>query len=74
MQCKDIVRYIFGDIKSVGKKIYVTVNDQKVPLLGRVGMYNIILDLTMAKATIGDAVQLDVNPLFVESSVERVYV
>lgn len=72
----DILRYLYADAKLFLKDntLYASVNGQRVPLLGRVGMYNIILDVTNTNIQIGDTVSISVNPLLIESSILRVYV
>jgi len=70
----DILRYVYHDIKSFHKKIYVEINGKKAAVLGRISMYNIIVDITDLDANIGDQVILDVNPLLIESSINREYI
>ena len=70
----DILRYIYNDIKLFNKKIYIRINGQLVPILGRISMYHIIVDITTVNAKIGDDVFLDINPLLVAVDVEREYI
>ncbi len=70
----DILRYIYNDLKLFHKNMYVTVNGIKVKLLGRISMYNIIVDITGTDIKIGDEVTLDVNPVLIESSIIREFV
>ncbi|MCR4435651.1 MAG: alanine racemase [Eubacteriales bacterium] len=71
----DILRYIYHDIKLLNKHLFARLGDQsKVRILGRVSMFNIVLDLTGTGADIGDEVILEVNPVLVEGSVEREYI
>ncbi len=68
----DVLRYMYNDLKSLNKKFYVRLgNDKQVPILGRISMFNIVVDLTGTEAKIGDEVYLDVNPILVESTIER---
>jgi alanine racemase len=67
----DILRYIYHDLKLYHKKMFVRVNGKKARILGRISMYNIIIDLTGIEAEIGDNVLLDVNPVLIESSIKR---
>jgi len=70
----DILRYIYNDIKSFNRKIYVKINGKLAPVLGRVSMYHIVVDLTGINTKIGDDVLLDINPLHVAIDMEREYV
>ncbi len=68
---RDILRYVYNDLKQWKKRMYVRVNGKKARILGRISMYNIIIDLTGIDAEIGDEVLLDINPIFTEGSVKR---
>lgn len=71
----DILRYIYNDIKLLTKHVYVRLEDTtKVRVLGRISMYNIVVDLTGTDAKIGDTIQLEVNPVVVESTIGRDYI
>ena len=59
--------------KNFNKKIYVEVNNIKVPILGKIGTNNIVIDLTDINAKIGDIVKLDVNPMMVRPDIERYF-
>ncbi len=71
---RDILRYLYSDLKSFRKKLYVTVNGKKARILGKISMYSIIVDLTGIEAQTGDIVSLEINPLMVDSSVNRIYI
>lgn len=71
---RDILRYIYNDFKLFHKNIFVRVNGKKAKILGRISMYNIIIDVTGLEAKIGDEVYLDVNPVLVESLIKREYI
>ena len=49
----------------------VTINGEKCPILGRVGMKNIIVDVTDIDANVGDDVNIPISPLYVDSNIER---
>ncbi len=68
----DILRYIYHDLKP--KKYSVKINGKNVPIIGRVGMYNIICDITGLGIKAGDMVIADANPIYTSASVERKYV
>lgn len=71
----DKLRFIKNDIKNLFKKgaLYVKINNENYKVLGRVGAYHIIIDITDKQVKIGDKVIIDVNPKFVDSSLRREY-
>lgn len=71
---RDILRYIYNDLKLFKKQLYVRINGKKVRILGRISMFNIIVDLTEIEAEIGDDVILEINPVLIESSINREYI
>lgn len=72
---RDVLRYVYNDIKQVNKKLYVKLESkERVRILGRISMFNIVVDLTGTDAKIGDNVYLEVNPILVDSSIEREFV
>lgn len=70
----DVLRYIYNDFKLFNKQFYVKVNGKKVRILGRINMYNIVVDLGGTDAKVGDEVLLDINPVFVNPLIEREFV
>jgi len=70
----DILRYVYEDLKNIGKKLYVTLNGKQVRIIGRISMYNIVIDVTGIDAKIGDIVTLECNPILIESTVDRKYI
>lgn len=73
---KDILRYIYADVRSLFRdnSIYVTVNGKKCRLIGRVSMFNVIVDITGIEAQVGDAVKFECNPILIDSAIEREYI
>lgn len=79
---RDKLRYIVRDFKDSfkDKSLYVNILSkrdgklQKCKVLGRIGMYNLTVDITGKNIEIGDEVKLDINPIFVTSSIRREYV
>ncbi len=71
---RDILRYMYNDFKLLKKQSFVRVNGRKAKILGRVSMYNIIIDLTGIEAEIGDEVILEINPVLIESSIRREWI
>ena len=69
----DILRYVYNDVKSWRKSLYASVNGKKARVLGRINMFNIIVDLEGTGAVQGDEVILEINPLFASSSLPREY-
>ncbi len=72
---RDKLRYIIRDIKDSlkDKNLYVTINDEKCRVLGRIGMYHISVDVTNKNVKINDEVKLNVSPMYVDSSIRREY-
>jgi alanine racemase len=70
---RDILRYVYNDLKLLRKHYYVKINEKKVRILGRISMFNIVIDLTGIEAEIGDKVILDINPVLIDSSIKREY-
>ena len=71
----DKIRYIVRDIKDFFKKQdkYVKINNQNCKILGRIGTYHIVCDITNKKIEIGDTAIVNINPKFVDSGIEREY-
>ena len=69
----DKIRYIVRDIKDALKKqqMYVNINNQNCPILGRVGTYHVTVDITGKDIKIGDEVIFNANIKHVDSSVKR---
>ena len=72
----DKLRELSHSIKSFFKKekIYVTINNKKYSIIGKVGMYHIAIDITGSNIKINDLVYLDVNPLHVDGRIRREYI
>lgn len=52
----------------------VTINEKKYNIIGKVGMYHLAIDITDSDVKVNDFVYLDINPLHVDSKIEREYV
>ncbi len=48
------------------KRLYVRVNGQPCPVLGHVGMVNMVIDITHCDCKIGDWAEVDINPLLLK--------
>ncbi len=71
---KDILRYMFADFKMWKKKIWVEINGKKYPVIGRISMHNIVVDVTDADVKVGDMATLECNPILIKSEIERLYI
>ncbi len=71
----DRLRYIVGDVKAFFKRqeITVVINGRKCRVAGRVGATSFVADVTDRDVSVGDEVIMEVNPLLVDSGVERCY-
>lgn len=69
----DKLRYIIGDLKNIFKKqqLFVNINNQKCPILGRIGTYHVTVDITGKDIKIGDEVVLSTTIKHVDSSIRR---
>lgn len=72
----DKLRYLVHAVKDFFRdtQIYGQLNGRRIPLAGRVGLANVVFDVTGVDCRPGDIVTLDVNPLMVDSGVAREYV
>ena len=50
------------------------VGNNRVPVLGHVGMGHTVVDITNVECAVGEKVQFDINPVYVGTNVERRYV
>ena len=55
-------------------RIYVLINDTKYPVIGKVGMNHITVDVTGGNVKIDDEVKIDISPILVNSRIRREYV
>jgi len=68
LSCLIEMKKIFKD-----NKLKVTINEKSYPIIGRLGMYHITVDVTGSDVKIGDEVILDISPLYVDSTIRREY-
>lgn len=71
---KDVLRYMFADFKMWKKRIWVEINGNKYPVIGRISMHNIVVDVTGADIKVGDVATLECNPILIKSEIERLYI
>lgn len=71
----DHMRYIYNDIKNIFKdnNFYVKINNKKYRVLGKIGMYNMVIDIKNDNINIGDKVLIDTKILYVDSKIKREY-
>lgn len=71
----DKIRYIVVDIKDFfrNKDMHVKINGSVCKILGTIGTYHIVCDVTNKDINIGDKVEIPINPRFVDSSLRREY-
>lgn len=68
---RDVLRSIYNNLKSYGKKNYANINGTNYKIVGRVGMYNTVLDVTGGNVKVTDKVILNINPLLANSNITR---
>lgn len=71
---KDVLRYMFSDFKMWKKRIWVDINGKKYPVIGRISMHNIVVDVTGSDIQVGDTATLECNPILMKSEIERLYI
>ncbi len=71
----DKLRYIVRDIKDFFKNqnMYVKIGDNKYKVLGRIGTYHVVCDITGKNVKIGEKAIFEINPKYVDSHVRREY-
>lgn len=70
----DVLRYIFADLKSFNRKLYVTINGKSYPIIGRISMHNIVVDVTGSDVSLNDEVTLSCNPILIKTEIPRIYI
>lgn len=55
------------------EKLKININGKEYNVLGKIGMYDLKVDITDSDIKIGDKAYLDVNTLYVDSLIERKY-
>lgn len=71
----DKLRYLSGNIKSFFKKqcLWVKIKDKNYPVVGRMGMYHVSVDITGSDIKVGDKAIFDVCPFYVDTRIRREY-
>lgn len=73
---RDILRYGWHDFRMLfgGGRFYCGIGGKKVPLVGRAGLCTVVADVSEVDCHAGDEVIFEVNSLFVDSELPRLYV
>ena len=71
----DKIRYVVGDLKNIIRKqqLFVNINGQKCPILGRIGTYHVTVDITDKNIKINDEAIFNTNIKHIDSSIKRVW-
>ena len=56
------------------QKLIVEIEGTKYPVIGKIGMYHLTVDITNSDVKIGDSVYLNASPLYIDSGVRREYI
>ena len=72
----DHMRYIYNDIKNIFKdnNFYIEINNKKYRVLGKVGMYNMVIDIKNDNINVGDEVLINTKMLYVDPKIKREYI
>jgi len=70
----DTLREMYKKLKNYKKQFFVSINDKKVPILGKIGTNNIIIDITDTTADIGQEVKVEANPMLVNPNIPRYFI
>ena len=72
----DRIRTIATSIKHFFRKkeVYVTINNQKCKVLGKIGTFHVTVDITNKDVKLGDIVKFTTGPMYVNSGIRREYV
>lgn len=56
------------------QELKVEIEGKKYPIIGKIGMFHLTVNVTNSNVKIGDKVVLNVNPLYIDSDIRREYV
>lgn len=72
----DKIRTIYRDFKNLFKRqnLIVMINGEKYDIIGTLGMYHAVVDITDSNVQINDLVQIDVNPIYLDRQIRREYI
>lgn len=68
-------RYMYHLLKDTffPKKLFAYYKEETFPVLGKIGMTCVILDITGHNIKIGDTVSFPVNPIYIDSNIPRCF-
>ena len=71
----DKIRRIVKNVKSLFKKqkLTVIINNKQYDIIGTIGMYHTIVDVTNGDVKQGDIAHLDVSPFYISKEIRREY-
>ncbi len=69
------IRRIVRAVKSLFKKekLIVVINEKKYDIIGSIGMYHVIVDVTRSDIKSGDIAELEINPVYIDRAINREY-
>lgn len=70
----EVLRTIYRKIRCLNKRIFVTINGKKCPVLGKISLNSAVIDVSNIGCEVGDSAEIVLNPLFVSVEIERKYV
>lgn len=72
----DRLRNLVHSVKGLFQKnkFTVCINDKKYNIIGKIGMYHIVIDITGSNVKINDLVYINVNPVDINSKIRREYI
>ena len=72
----DKLRTFYRTVKSFFKKqsLTVMINEKKYDIIGTLGMYHAVIDITNSDVQINDLVQIDINPIYLDRQIRREYI
>ena len=71
----DKIRNVVRAIKNLFKRqaLYVKINEKNCRILGMIGTYHTIVDITDLNVNIGEKAIFNINPQFIDKEIEREY-
>lgn len=71
----DKLRYLFQDVKRFFRKeqMQVRIKDKLYPVIGRMGMYHVTVDITGANCKIGEKACFSISPFYIDARTRREY-
>lgn len=73
---RDTLRYGWQDFKRFFRKdrLFCEIGGKRAPVVGRVGMCTVVVDVSHLECSAGDIVAFDANPILINSNVQRSYI